>query len=97
MSIPNNKLHPPAHQQPADPLMQTVENELEKHDPTQDLRLTRREKEVLHLLSHGLSNLQMAEAMVIAEGTLKRHVANLYQKLGVHNRVQAIRFYNLQK
>jgi len=97
MSVPNNKLHLPSHQQPADPLMQSTEDELEGHNPTQNPRLTRREKEVLHLLSHGLSNQQMAKAMVIAEGTLKRHVANLYQKLGVHNRVQAIRYYNLQK
>jgi len=28
--------------------------------------------------------------LFIAEGTLKRHIANLYQKLGVHNRTQAI-------
>jgi LuxR family maltose regulon positive regulatory protein len=53
--------------------------------------LTRRETEILHLLAIGLSNQEMAEKLFIAEGTLKRHVANLYQKLGVHNRAQAIR------
>jgi DNA-binding CsgD family transcriptional regulator len=53
--------------------------------------LTRREKEILQLLSVGMSNQEMAETLVIAEGTLKRHVANLYQKLGVHSRLQAIR------
>jgi len=58
--------------------------------------LTRREKEILQLLAIGLSNQEMAEKLVIAEGTLKRHVANLYQKLGVHNRAQAIRQYNQQ-
>jgi LuxR family maltose regulon positive regulatory protein len=36
----------------------------------------------------------MADRLVIAEGTLKRHIANLYQKLGVHNRTQAIRHFN---
>lgn len=54
--------------------------------------LTRREKEILQLLAQGLSNHEMAEQLFIAEGTLKRHVANLYQKLGVHNRAQAIQY-----
>lgn len=58
--------------------------------------LTRREREILQLLATGLSNQEMAEKLVIAEGTLKRHVANLYQKLGVHNRTQAIRHFNQQ-
>ena len=58
--------------------------------------LTRREREILQLLSMGLSNQEMAEKLVIAEGTLKRHVANLYQKLGVHNRAQAVRHYHQQ-
>lgn len=56
--------------------------------------LTRREREILQLLAMGLSNQEMAEKLVIAEGTLKRHVANLYQKLGVHNRTQAIRHFH---
>jgi len=58
--------------------------------------LTRREREILQLLAMGLSNQEMAEKLVIAEGTLKRHVANLYQKLAVHNRTQAIRHFNQQ-
>ena len=58
--------------------------------------LTRREREILQLLSMGLSNQEMAEKLVIAEGTLKRHVANLYQKLGVHNRAQAVRHFHLK-
>jgi len=52
--------------------------------------LTRREREILQLLALGLSNQEMAERLFIAEGTLKRHIANLYQKIGVHNRAQAI-------
>jgi LuxR family maltose regulon positive regulatory protein len=58
--------------------------------------LTRREREILQLLAIGLSNQEMAERLFIAEGTLKRHVANLYQKLGVHNRTQAIRYLHQQ-
>ena len=58
--------------------------------------LTHREREILQLLSVGMSNQEMAEKLVIAEGTLKRHIANLYQKLGVHNRAQAVRHFNQQ-
>ena len=53
-----------------------------------------RKREILQLLSMGLSNQEMADKLVIAEGTLKRHIANLYQKLGVHNRTQAVRHYH---
>ena len=61
---------------------------------SEDPDLTRREKEILTLIELGMSNREMAEKLVIAEGTLKRHVANIYQKLGVHNRTQAIKqFY----
>ncbi|MDQ2693416.1 MAG: LuxR C-terminal-related transcriptional regulator, partial [Chloroflexota bacterium] len=62
----------------------------------EDPVLTRREREILQLLSMGMSNQEMAEKLVIAEGTLKRHVANLYQKLGVHNRTQAVRYFHQQ-
>ena len=58
--------------------------------------LTRREREILQLLALGMSNQEMAEKLVIAEGTLKRHIANLYQKLGVHNRTQAVRHFHQQ-
>jgi len=58
--------------------------------------LTRREREILQLLAVGLSNQEMAERLVIAEGTLKRHIANLYQKLDVHNRSEAIMHFHQQ-
>jgi LuxR family transcriptional regulator, maltose regulon positive regulatory protein len=62
----------------------------------EDPALTRREREILQLLSMGLSNQEIADKLVIAEGTLKRHLANLYQKLGVHNRTQAVRHFHQQ-
>jgi LuxR family transcriptional regulator, maltose regulon positive regulatory protein len=67
-----------------------------KRMQTEGAGLTRREREILQLLSMGLSNQEMADKLVIAEGTLKRHIANLYQKLGVHNRTQALRHYHQQ-
>jgi len=52
--------------------------------------LTERELEVLQLLAAGLSNRAMAQALVITVGTVKRHITNIYGKLGVNNRVQAV-------
>jgi LuxR family transcriptional regulator, maltose regulon positive regulatory protein len=52
--------------------------------------LTSREIEVLRLLTEGYSNRQMAENLVLAEGTIKYHVHNLLGKLQVESRTQAI-------
>ena len=52
--------------------------------------LTEREREVLRLLMAGASNGEMAHRLVLSVETVKKHVANLYGKLGVHSRAQAI-------
>lgn len=52
--------------------------------------LTARETEVLGLVCKGLSNAEIGEALVIAPSTAKRHVVNVFAKLGVSNRGQAI-------
>jgi LuxR family transcriptional regulator, maltose regulon positive regulatory protein len=52
--------------------------------------LTKREMDVLRLMAAGLSNRQIAETMVIAEGTVKFYVHTVLQKLQVHSRTQAI-------
>jgi DNA-binding CsgD family transcriptional regulator len=54
------------------------------------LGLSPRELEILALICRGLSNAEIAEALVIAPGTAKRHVANVFAKLGVSSRPQAI-------
>jgi LuxR family maltose regulon positive regulatory protein len=53
--------------------------------------LSERELEVLRLIVAGLSNKEIAEELVLATGTVKKHINNIYGKLGVHRRAQAIR------
>jgi non-specific serine/threonine protein kinase len=52
--------------------------------------LTAREREILHLMANGLTNPQIASQLVIGAGTVKTHTLNIYRKLEVANRTQAI-------
>jgi LuxR family maltose regulon positive regulatory protein len=52
--------------------------------------LSDRELEVLRLLAAGLTNQEIADQLLIALGTAKRHTINIYGKLGVSNRTQAV-------
>lgn len=53
--------------------------------------LTARQVDVLHFLSQGLSNKQIAQQINLAEGTVKIHVAAIFQTLHVSNRMDAVR------
>ena len=50
--------------------------------------LTPREREIAALLAHGLTNRQIAEALVISEGTARIHAEHVLGKLALHSRVQ---------
>lgn len=52
--------------------------------------LTRREQDVLHGLAQGLPNKALARWLGISESTVATHLKALFQKLKVHNRVQAV-------
>lgn len=54
-----------------------------------DVRLTKRERDVLALLVKGHTNKEMAEAMFISEKTVKNHLTSIFRKLGVKDRTQA--------
>jgi pimeloyl-ACP methyl ester carboxylesterase/DNA-binding CsgD family transcriptional regulator len=54
--------------------------------------LTAREREVLTLLAEGLGNAEIGERLAISEKTVRNHVSNLFDKLGVWTRAQAIVF-----
>lgn len=54
--------------------------------------LTQRELEVLRLIGRGLSNEEIADQLVIGEGTVKTHVGRIFDKLGVRDRPTAIVF-----
>jgi pimeloyl-ACP methyl ester carboxylesterase/DNA-binding CsgD family transcriptional regulator len=55
-------------------------------------RLTSREREILSLMSRGLANADIGESLSISEKTVRNHVSNLFDKLGVWTRAQAIVF-----
>ncbi|MBK5143243.1 transcriptional regulator CsgD [Budviciaceae bacterium BWR-B9] len=61
-------------------------------DNTADL--THREKEILHKLSMGASNLEIARLLFISENTVKTHLYNLFKKISVKNRTQAATWAN---
>jgi LuxR family maltose regulon positive regulatory protein len=52
--------------------------------------LSEREREVLGLIAGGLSNREIASQLYITVGTVKRHINNIYGKLDVHSRTQAV-------
>jgi DNA-binding NarL/FixJ family response regulator len=53
--------------------------------------LSERETEIVVLAARGLPNAQIAEELAISEATVKRHLANVYQKIGVRSRSEAVR------
>jgi DNA-binding NarL/FixJ family response regulator len=53
--------------------------------------LTKREREVFWLLAQGFDNQEIAEALCVAEQTVRNRVSTIYSKLGVRDRLRLIR------
>lgn len=61
-----------------------------RHTEIQLSELSKREKEVLHLLTEGLNNQEIADRLFVSLPTIKTHISNLFVKLEVKSRSQAI-------
>lgn len=58
----------------------------------QEVELSKRELTILQALQSGLSNKQIAKELFLAEQTVKFHLTNIYRKLGVNSRTEAMRY-----
>ncbi|MFK7782031.1 response regulator [Psychroserpens sp.] len=63
-----------------------IENEKDK----EIIKLTKRETEVLEHLSKGLNYVQIADNLILSTGTVRKHIENIYRKLQVHNKLEAV-------
>jgi NarL family two-component system response regulator LiaR len=60
-------------------------------------QLTERERDVLKCMVEGLNNNEIAERLVVSLGTVKFHISNIFHKLGVDSRVEAVKLAIEQK
>jgi DNA-binding NarL/FixJ family response regulator len=65
--------------------------EIERVEDGSEGVLSAREMEILLLVSRGLSNREVAFSLGLSESTIKRHLANVYSRIGVHSRGEAVR------
>ena len=56
----------------------------------EEIKLSKRETEILEQLSKGLNYQQIAENLIISPSTVRKHIENIYKKLQVHNKIEAI-------
>lgn len=64
--------------------------DIENKNDQEDIKLTKRETEVLEQLSKGLSYNLIAKNLILSIGTVRKHIENIYKKLQVHNKLQAV-------
>ncbi|MBN3581524.1 response regulator transcription factor [Algoriphagus aestuarii] len=59
-------------------------------DPVEEISLTNREIEILEQISKGLNYNQIGENLFISPKTVRKHIENIYQKLQVHSKLEAV-------
>jgi DNA-binding NarL/FixJ family response regulator len=64
--------------------------EIEDKEEQEEIKLTERETQVLEQLSKGLSYQLIAENLILSHGTVRKHIENIYRKLQVHNKLEAV-------
>ncbi|MEZ4856232.1 MAG: response regulator transcription factor [Gelidibacter sp.] len=64
----------------------SIANEKDK----EDIQLTVRETDVLEQLSKGLNYNKIADNLILSSGTVRKHIENIYKKLQVHNKLEAV-------
>ncbi len=64
--------------------------DIENIKDQEDIKLTKRETEVLEQLSKGLSYNLIADNLILSVGTVRKHIENIYKKLQVHNKLEAV-------
>lgn len=62
----------------------------ESSESKEDISLTKRETEILGQISNGLNYIEIAENLIISPATVRKHIENIYKKLQVHNKVEAV-------
>ena len=65
-----------------------------RYNSSESALLTHREKEILNKLRIGASNIEIARSLFISENTVKTHLYNLFKKIAVKNRTQAVSWAN---
>ena len=88
-------LHTPATDEPATPVQKATPQAPESENPKAKIQklvepLSDREREILRLVAAGLSNSEIADKLIVTVGTVKKHLNNIYGKLNVGTRTQAI-------
>jgi DNA-binding NarL/FixJ family response regulator len=68
-----------------------------KEEYMNNLELSKREQEIIDFLALGLCNKDIAKKCEISEKTVEKHLMNIYRKIGVQSRTEAILWYIKQK
>ncbi len=71
-------------------LVALYRNAVPDQDPGETLQLSQRQTQILGLIADGLTNREIAQTLFLSEQTVKNVVSSLFQKLGVHNRTEAV-------